>query len=357
MAVLKNALSLQSMLGGYMLVEELGRGSYGAVYRGTKDGKVYALKEQLYEEDGSLPHGFLREAAVVMCAQHPNIVRAYEVVFLENRLLLVLECATMTLTKWLRSEHSTAEKYSVAFQILSALAFLQRHNCIHGDLKPDNILLFKDGSVKIADFGLAVHNYGQPLSANVQSIWWRAPEVLRGSEYYNGAIDMWSYGVILYHMFTGRHLFTETEPNALLQCQRTQLVERLLLPGANSELTELLTGCLQCDPNLRFSASYALTFPVFRDWQVPVGSWPVPAPRQAAQHWYLERLQVDDITRNLIYQLVERCNNLKEATVIACSAIAVMLLRNTWPVVPGYLPGELRQVIQEVCQSLQCAFY
>jgi serine/threonine protein kinase len=358
MAHLKNALSLQSMLGGYQLVDELGHGTYGAVYRGVKDGKTYALKEQRHEKDGSLPHGFLREAAIVMNARHRNIVQVQELLFLEDRLVLVMECATLTLSKWLRSPHTLAEKFSVAFQILNALYFLHHHHCIHCDLKPDNILLFKDGSVKVADYGLSVHNYGQKLSTNVQSVWWRAPEVIQGYEYYDGAVDMWSYGVILYQLFTGQHLFTETKPPLLLHCQQYQLTERLTcLAATHGDLVTLITGCLQCVPSARLTALQALALPIFRQWPRSEGSWYSPPARQVAQHWYLEQLRTDEITTRLIYQLVTRCTNRREPTIIACAAIAIMLLRNTWPTVPGYSPSDLRAEVQAVCLDLRCAFY
>ena len=345
------------MLAGYQLVEELGRGTYGSVYRGLKDGRTYALKEQRHEKDGSLPHGFLRETAVIMNAHHPNILRAHELVFLPDRLVLVMECATMTLTKWLRTEHTLVEKVAVAFQILNALSFLHRYGVIHCDLKPDNILLFKDGSVKVADFGLTVRNYGQLLSTNVQSIWWRAPEILQNISDYDGAIDMWSYGVILYQLFTGQHLFTETEPSALLHLQQTQLAARLAIINRTTEVGALIYDCLQYTSSQRLCAHQALNLPLFRKWTLAEGSWNEPVAKQVPIHWYLESLRVDDLTRQLIEQLVARCTNLREDTIIACSAIAIMLLCNTWPIIPGYSPMDLRHAIQGVCLELQCAFY
>jgi serine/threonine protein kinase len=348
------------MLASYTLQEELGRGTYGAVYRATRDEQVYALKEQLYQKNGSLPHGFLREAAVVLNVRHPNIVAASELLFLEDRLVLVLECATLTLSAWLRKERSLKDKIAVAYQILAGLVFLHTHHCIHCDLKPDNILMFKDGSVKIADFGLAVRSFGQPLSTNVQSLWWRAPEVIQARERYTTAIDMWSYGVLVFQLLSGRHLFTETEPLQLLRCQQTQLESRLSALAVSLELRALLRGCLQDSPSERWSARQALessAFTLYALGAAPVGNWSVRSHRGTGEHWYLHKLQLDTHTQELAGRLVAKLERVTDAKVVACSAIAVMLLQNVWPVVPTYTPETLRLEVQSVCSELHCAFY
>lgn len=167
---------------------------------------------------------------------------------------------------------------------------------------------------------------------------------------------MWSFGVVLYQLLTGRHLFTDTDPQVLVKRQG-QVGERLTALDIPPALRELLNGCLQCNQRQRFTALQALKSPLFNKWSIVRGTWHCLQPIQKAEHWYLQRLTVDPITQAMVVRLVGLCSNLKESTIIACAAISIMLLRNTWPIVPGYTPGDLRQAVQIVCQELRCAFY
>jgi cyclin-dependent kinase 12/13 len=103
-------------------------------------------------------------------------------------------------------------------QLLSGLQHCHEHGVLHRDIKPSNLLIDKKGVLKIADFGLAnlfVPNQKRPLTSQVVTFWYRAPELLLGSTDYGVGIDLWSAGCLLAEMFVGRPIMpgrTEVEP-------------------------------------------------------------------------------------------------------------------------------------------------
>jgi mitogen-activated protein kinase 15 len=97
-------------------------------------------------------------------------------------------------------------------QILSAVNFMHQRGVVHRDIKSANILMFKDGHVKLADFGLSrvTRHPMLPMTKEVQSMWYRAPEILLGSNKYTKGVDMWSLGCILAELLLGKPVFPGT---------------------------------------------------------------------------------------------------------------------------------------------------
>jgi len=339
----------------YTILGELGRGAYGSVYKIERDGSLFALKERSYPSSLIAPHDFLREVAVTMNARHPNIVRAYQIIFdtEQRRVSTSFELGTLTLTQWMRQPRTFDEKLSVTFQLLCGLQFLHAAGLIHGDLKPDNILLFKDGSTKIADFGLCVRNGGQPLSFNVQTILWRAPEVLSGIAYTH-SIDIWSLGVVLYQLFGGELLFTETDPAELLASQYSTCPLDLQMKGVN-DVMSLVMGCLVLDPTKRLTASDALKCPIFKNWIQPVGYWVELEIQTPSDHKIIHDtlLGAAPGTIKLACELVERSSVHDSEEMVACCAIAAALLQN----VTLDLSLGAKNKVKMICERLQYCFY
>jgi cyclin-dependent kinase len=95
------------------------------------------------------------------------------------------------------------------YQLLSGIAFCHGHRVVHRDLKPQNLLIDKEGALKLADFGLA-RAFGIPIRTythEVVTLWYRAPEILLGSRHYSTAVDVWSAGCIFAEMATHKPLF------------------------------------------------------------------------------------------------------------------------------------------------------
>jgi len=98
----------------------------------------------------------------------------------------------------------------IMFQILLGLNEIHKFNVIHRDIKPDNILVSKNGAIKIADFGMAriIASPGRAMTRNIVTRWYRPPEIFFGAKYYSFAVDMWGIGCILAELYQKKPLFT-----------------------------------------------------------------------------------------------------------------------------------------------------
>lgn len=132
----------------------------------------------------------------------------------ENRIYLIFEFLSMDLKKYMDSlpadKHMESELVrSYLYQITSAILFCHRRRVLHRDLKPQNLLIDKNGLIKVADFGLG-RSFGIPVriyTHEIVTLWYRAPEVLLGSPRYSCPVDIWSIGCIFAEMATRKPLF------------------------------------------------------------------------------------------------------------------------------------------------------
>eukprot|EP00697_Spironema_sp_BW2_P002740 gnl/Spiro4/13656_TR7280_c0_g1_i1.p1 gnl/Spiro4/13656_TR7280_c0_g1~~gnl/Spiro4/13656_TR7280_c0_g1_i1.p1 ORF type:complete len:294 (+),score=46.27 gnl/Spiro4/13656_TR7280_c0_g1_i1:120-1001(+) len=284
----------------YQKIEKIGEGTYGVVYK-AKDrftGDIVALKKiHLQLEDEGIPSTAIREIALLKELQHPNIVRLHDVVYTERKLTLVFEHLDQDLKKYLDSCRGRIDPMTVKlflYQLLRGIAYCHEHRILHRDLKPQNLLINKDGELKLADFGLA-RAFGIPVrsfTCEVVTLWYRAPDVLFGSRKYTTSIDIFSAGCIFAEMATGRPLFPgSSDSDQLLRIFRvlgTPTAESwpgmLELPNYKPNLPmyqaqdlskivptidpvgiDLLRQMLRVDPALRISAHAALCHQYFRD--------------------------------------------------------------------------------------------
>ncbi len=142
--------------------------------------------------------------------QHPNIVRLYDVVHTERKLTLVFEFLDQDLKKYLDVNCDSGLDIRVLknflYQLLLGVAYCHYHRVLHRDLKPPNLLINREGQLKLADFGLA-RAFGIPVRSythEVVTLWYRAPDVLMGSRRYSTPVDIWSVGkppknLIIFH--------------------------------------------------------------------------------------------------------------------------------------------------------------
>lgn len=132
----------------------------------------------------------------------------------DNRLYLIFEFLSMDLKKYmdsLPSERMLDSELvrSYMYQITAAILFCHRRRVLHRDLKPQNLLISKDGLIKVADFGLG-RSFGIPVrnyTHEIVTLWYRAPEILLGSPRYSCPVDVWSLGCIFSEMVTRKPLF------------------------------------------------------------------------------------------------------------------------------------------------------
>ncbi|ELR14612.1 cdk10/11, putative [Acanthamoeba castellanii str. Neff] len=202
----------------YERLNRIQEGAYGVVHR-AKDketGEVVALKKFKIKGDESFPVTALRELAVLMEMDHPNVVRAKEIVIGKdpNSFYLVMEFLEHDLKDLMtamRDPFLQSEIKCLLQQLLEAIAYIHDNWYLHRDLKTSNLLLSSKGILKVADFGLARH-YGDPLRPYTQpvvTLWYlakrpidpyRAPELLLGAKEYSWEIDMWAVGCIFAEM-------------------------------------------------------------------------------------------------------------------------------------------------------------
>ncbi|CAM9494634.1 unnamed protein product, partial [Phaeothamnion confervicola] len=209
----------------YQKLEKIGEGTYGVVYK-AKDrvtNEIIALKKiRLEAQDEGIPSTAIREISLLKHMQHPNIVRLYDVVHTERKLTLVFEYLDQDLKKYLDVCEGGLEAYimkSFLYQLLRGVAYCHHHRVLHRDLKPQNLLINREGELKLADFGLA-RAFGIPVRSythEVVTLWYRAPDVLMGSRKYSTPVDIWSIGCIFAEMANGRPLFTGTSEKDQLE--------------------------------------------------------------------------------------------------------------------------------------------
>merc|ERR1711997_1199444 len=183
--------------------------------KNKKTGEIVAMKKiRLESEEEGVPSTAIREVSLLKELNHPNIVRLQDVIMQESRLYLIFEFLTMDLKKYLdtipaKEMMNPNLVKSYTYQILQAMLFCHQRRVLHRDLKPQNLLIDKNGAIKLADFGLARAS-GIPVRVythEVVTLWYRAPEILLGSTKYSCPVDMWSIGCIFAEMANKRPLF------------------------------------------------------------------------------------------------------------------------------------------------------
>ncbi|XP_067646418.1 cyclin-dependent kinase 1 [Eurosta solidaginis] len=201
----------------FQKIEKIGEGTYGVVYKGRNrvTGQIVAMKKiRLESDDEGIPSTAIREISLLKELKHPNIVCLEDVLMEENRLYLIFEFLSMDLKKYMDSlppeKPMEAELVrSYLYQITSAILFCHKRRVLHRDLKPQNLLTDRKGVIKVADFGLG-RSFGIPVriyTHEIVTLWYRAPEVLLGSQRYSCPVDIWSIGCIFAEMATRKPLF------------------------------------------------------------------------------------------------------------------------------------------------------
>jgi cyclin-dependent kinase 3 len=192
----------------YQRLEKLGEGTYGVVYKcKNKDNQMLvAVKRiRLENEDEGIPSTAIREISILKQLKHPNIVNLIDLIHGEKKLHLVFEFLDYDLKKFLDQNQGQLHPQlvkSYLYQMLDAITYCHSKRILHRDLKPQNLLIDKDGHIKLADFGLA-RAFGIPiktLTHEILTLWYRAPEILLGQKEYSTPVDMWSMGCIFYEM-------------------------------------------------------------------------------------------------------------------------------------------------------------
>lgn len=260
--------------GDYELLEELGRGGMGVVYRARQQtlNRVVALK-MILRGDLASPDDVARfraEAEAAARLQHPHIVPVYEVGEHRGRPYFSMQLVEgVTLAQRLAEGPLPAQQSAeILLPVCRAIAEAHRHGVLHRDLKPSNILIDRSGRSFVTDFGLAKRidtaGGGESLTnsgAILGTPGYMAPEQAAGQRGVVGPVsDVYSLGAILYAMLTGRPPFQAATPvdTLLLVLEQEPLPPRMLNPRADADLEMIALKCLQKPADLRYVSADAL---------------------------------------------------------------------------------------------------
>lgn len=263
--VLKHATTIRS-IGDYQIIRTVGSGSTGKVKLGVniRTQRKVAIKiisrkyindssKKSKETASSRKKRILREAAILNLAHHPNIVRLYDLYVTEEYYCMVFEYVDGgQMLDYIITHGKMTEEQAQKFflQLLSAVSYCHENGIVHRDLKIENVLIDTNGDVKLVDFGLS--NFFDPsdkLKTFCGSLYFAAPELLRGIVYTGPEIDVWSLGIILYVLVCGKVPFDDKSMSALHEKIKSGL---FVLPDHLSiQCRNLLKSMIEVDPKRR----------------------------------------------------------------------------------------------------------
>jgi tetratricopeptide (TPR) repeat protein/predicted Ser/Thr protein kinase len=252
--------------GRYQQEALIGHGGMGDVYRGTDTltGQSVAIKrlhQDIVRENPDLVDRFRREGEALRQLDHPNIVKLLDAVEESDKQYLVMEYVEGGSLRDLIDEQSRLPLEAVlniALDVADALTRAHRLSIIHRDIKPDNVLLAEDGTPRLTDFGVARLGNRSRLTQSgsvIGTYAYLSPEACNGLELDERA-DIWSLGVMLFEMLTGRVPFQEASTAAILTAILTKPAPDLqrLRPGAPPALIDLIYRMLEKDRDRRISS-------------------------------------------------------------------------------------------------------
>jgi tetratricopeptide (TPR) repeat protein/tRNA A-37 threonylcarbamoyl transferase component Bud32/TolB-like protein len=295
------------MLGHYRLLERIGEGGMGVVYRARDEHlqREVALKvlPPSVVSDESARRRFKKEALTLARLNHPNvgILHGYETDGDVDFLVMEYVHGVTLASKLARGPQRESELLENAVQLTSALEEAHRQGVIHRDLKPSNILITANGQLKILDFGLArfLNAEGQSDTATdtltiAGTLPYVAPEQLSGSKEADSRSDVYSCGVVLYEMATGRRPHNETSVASLLAAilNREPPPVRSLNPAISPDLESIIRKAMDKDPALRYQTASELKVDLQRlvsGKRLEIVSTP---PRSVRRQWLTRLLAV-----------------------------------------------------------------
>ncbi|KAL3990842.1 Cyclin-dependent kinase 2 [Acanthocheilonema viteae] len=288
----------------------IGKGTYGTVYKAydIQQRTYFAIKVIRLDSREGVPGTCLREVSILKELTHPNIVQIHDVIPSDGckKIYMIFEHIDydlkMLIEKLQPKPLPMLYVKSFLWQLLRALTLCHTNRVLHRDLKPQNILVAANGTVKIADFGLA-RSFTIPsrcYTHEIVTLWYRAPEILLRSRFYSTAVDIWSLACIFAELVTSKPLFhADSEIGQLLQIFQIlgtptleiwpdfidcvdyndnfpKWTECLLaehVPGLDSDGLDLLAQMLLYPPEERITSKAALSHRFLGD--VPIHIEPV----------------------------------------------------------------------------------
>ena len=252
--------------GRYEIRELIGVGGMANVYKAydVLEDRIVAVKilREEYMDNDEFMRRFRNESRAISLLDHPNIVKVYDVIFSNRIQSIVMEYIDgITLKDYIDQEHVLRWKEAVHFtvQILKALQHAHDKGIVHRDVKPHNIMLLSDGSIKITDFGIARFSRSNTKTITdkaIGSVHYISPEQASGA-CTDARSDLYSLGVMMFEMLTGKLPFEADSlvSVAIKQIQSEPIRPRSINPDIPEGLEEIVMRAMQKDASKRYQSA------------------------------------------------------------------------------------------------------
>ena len=247
----------------YEIIEKIGAGGMSDVYK-AKDqvlGRFVAVKvlKPEFAEDVNFVTKFHTEAQSAAGLQHPNIVNIYDVGSEEHMHFIVMEYVEgITLKTYIekKGQLNYKEAISIAIQVARGIEAAHNNNIVHRDIKPQNIMISHEGKVKVTDFGIARAATSNTIHSDVMgSVHYTSPEQARNG-FVDGKSDIYSLGIVMYEMVTGRVPFDgdTTVAIAIQHLQEEMVAPSVYAPDLPISLEKIILKCTQKSQDRRYAS-------------------------------------------------------------------------------------------------------
>ncbi len=271
----------------YEILSKVGAGGMSDVYK-AKDhilSRFVAIKvlKQEFSEDSSFVTKFRAEAQSAAGLEHPNIVNIYDVGSENGLYYIVMEYVEgITLKTYIekKGQLSFKESASIAIQVARGIEAAHNKNIIHRDIKPQNIIISTDGKVKVTDFGIAKATSSNTISSDVMgSVHYASPEQARNG-FVDGRSDIYSLGIVMFEMVTGRVPFDgdTTVAVALQHLQEEIARPSIYAPDLPISFEKIILKCTQKTPDRRYQTIEELLTDIRRSLAHPDEDFVTIAP-------------------------------------------------------------------------------
>jgi len=271
----------------YEIMSQIGTGGMADVYKAI-DGKlnryvaIKVLKAE-FREDATFTNKFQTEAQAAAALSHPNVVNVYDVGEEKGMQYIVMELVEgITLKEYIQKKGRLTPKevISIAVQVCSGIEMAHNHSIVHRDIKPQNIMISKEGKVKVTDFGIAKATSSNTISTNAMgSVHYTSPEQARGG-FSDSKSDIYSLGISMYEMITGKLPFDgdSTVSVALKHLQEEITPPSEIVSDIPYSLERIILKCTQKSPDRRYADVGSLVRDLRRSLSEPDGDFVVIAP-------------------------------------------------------------------------------
>jgi serine/threonine-protein kinase CLA4 len=253
---------------------KIGQGASGSVFVAEKPGTgdLVALKK-VKPENKTESDALAMEIKMMCCTRHPNLIKCYETYKWADHMWISMEymdggCLTDILESY-QKRRSTMKEQEIAYvlrEVLQGLKFMHGLKRLHRDIKSDNVLVRKDGKVKLADFGFCAELTEERAKRNtcVGTPYWMAPELIRQNDY-DYKVDLWSVGILAIECAEWEPPYMDEKPLRAMFLITTQPAPRLKdRKRWSTEFHDFLSRCLIVNPAKRAGASELLNHPFLR---------------------------------------------------------------------------------------------